>query len=232
MDENIIKEYYEKNPEGIEPIPKIPEIYEMHEHIKNSLSNKKYNKLLDIGCGKGFTGKSIINFCKNYYGIDISSSAVKIAKKKIKNGNFVVGSALNLPYEDKTFDLIVCSEVLEHIPKFKKAIKEISRVVKTNGDVIVTCPNKFNPDMMLKTYLEGKYTKQIYDKPIEYYELIREFKNNNLRVDTFFSFWFFPTNGDSLGEIELKKQMSLLESLSNKYKKPLGLYLFFKLRKE
>lgn len=232
MDEKKIKDYYEKNPEGIDPIPEIPEIYEMHEYIKKGLGDKKYEKLLDIGCGKGFTGKSILDFCENYYGIDISSSAIEIAKERIKKGNFKVGSALNLPYDDEFFDAIVCSEVLEHIPKYEDAINEISKVIKKNGDIIITCPNKFNPDMMLKTFLEGKYTKQIYDKPIAYYKLIGEFEKNNLFVEIFFSFWFFPTNGDSLDKLDFKKQMKILEDLSIKHKKPLGLYLFFKLKKE
>jgi ubiquinone/menaquinone biosynthesis C-methylase UbiE len=53
----------------------------------------------------------------------------------------VRGNITNLPYQDNTFDLTICSETLEHIPDYQKAISEIFRVTKRNGYVLITVPN-------------------------------------------------------------------------------------------
>ncbi|MCP4049459.1 MAG: class I SAM-dependent methyltransferase [bacterium] len=231
MDEELIKEYYEKNPEGIDPVFEIRELYEMHELIKKSVEKKSPTKLLDAGCGKGFTGNSVFGLCKEYHGFDISYSAVAIAKKRLPNGVFNVGSLKKLPYDDEEFDCVVCSEVLEHIPDYLKAMSELSRVTKMGGSLIITTPNKHNPDMTLRLYTKGRYTPQIYDSPIDYEELITQFKKRDLEIVEFKSFWFFPSLGEEMSEEELEKFMKVLEKLSDKYKKPLGLYLFFELRK-
>ena len=231
MEEVKIKEYYEKNPEGIEPIPEIPEIYEMHQLIRNSLSKIAPYKLLDAGCGKGFTGKSVIEYCKEYHGMDLSSTAINFAKKRIPEGKFKVGTIREISYGNGEFDCILCSEVLEHVPEYKTAIKEMTRVLKSKGFLIITTPNKYNPDMALKLFTQGKYTSQIYDSPIDYNELFIDFKNNGLEIINFFSFWFFPSLGNLMNAPELQKHMKYLQQLSFKTGKPLGLYLFFVLQK-
>jgi ubiquinone/menaquinone biosynthesis C-methylase UbiE len=60
-----------------------------------------------------------------------------------KKTNFISGSAYSLPFSDNTFDLVVCSEVLEHLHEYKDAIAEISRVMKPGGKFLASVPAEF-----------------------------------------------------------------------------------------
>ncbi len=98
------------------------------------------DSVLDVGCGKGF----LLYDWKRLYpqakikGIDISSYAVKEAKKEVKP--FIeIGSACSLPYSDNYFDLVVSINTLHNLSiyELKKALGEIERVSKKNSYVVV-----------------------------------------------------------------------------------------------
>lgn len=87
---------------------------------------------------------------KNLYGIELNSYAVEFSKTRTKNINIIQGSALDIPFKDKYFDLVFTAGVLIHIhPKdIKKAMKEIHRCTKK---YIWGCE-----------YYADKYTKVVY----------------------------------------------------------------------
>ncbi len=94
------------------------------------------SKVLDVGCAKGFL---LYELKKNLpdlkiEGIDISNYAIQNAKKEIKK-YLRVGNAIDLPYEDKSFDLVLSIVTLHNLKKdkLKKALSEISRVSKKNS---------------------------------------------------------------------------------------------------
>jgi len=98
-------------------------------------------KILDVGCGTGTLACEIAKKYKDtsISGIDISENLINLAKRKAsKNGyniDFRVGSALKLPYEDNTFDVVLTTIVFHQmdINEKRKAVQEIYRVLKTNG---------------------------------------------------------------------------------------------------
>jgi len=90
---------------------------------------KTPERLLDAGCGKGFLGQAVSPFCGKYHGLDFSSTAVLIAKKRVQHGTFSVASICSLPYPENTFDCVLCSEVLEHVPRYQQVLSEINRVL-------------------------------------------------------------------------------------------------------
>lgn len=231
MDEQLIKEYYEKNPEGIAPTQTAPDIFELHQILIDNVSKISPDILLDAGCGKGYTGQSVSKYCQSYYGFDISSAAIEIAKERLPYGHFQTGSLRELPYESNYFDCVICSEVLEHIPEYKAAIKELARVTKKGRHVLITLPNRLNPDMIWRHFRKGRYTSQIYDNPPHYKQLIKEFNGNGLDIQEFFSFYYYPPKGKSLPDFIKKPLMRIMEFYSQKTGRPTGLYLFFKLKK-
>jgi SAM-dependent methyltransferase len=93
--------------------------------------------ILDIGCG---TGKNMEAFSKfgHVYGIDNSSYAIAFCRKR-KLKSVRLASAQKLPFHKNTFDVITILDVLEHIDD-KTIMKEIARVLKPNGIVIITVP--------------------------------------------------------------------------------------------
>ncbi len=107
---------------------------------------KKTNmKILDAGCGEGhllFETSKFIDSSNKLYGIDILDVALKKAKERVKDGDFSLQNLENLKIKDNLFDVIMCTEVIEHIPNYKKVISELKRVLKKDGLLIISFPNE------------------------------------------------------------------------------------------
>ena len=106
--------------------------------------------LLDVGCGEG---RHIFGVMQDYplmkcIGIDMDHESIKIAEegyayfKSISHAGaeFLKGSAYNIPFPDNFFDLVICSEVLEHLHEYNDAVKEMHRVLKPGGKLYASVP--------------------------------------------------------------------------------------------
>lgn len=92
-------------------------------------------KLLDIGCGNKPYYQLFAPRVKEYVGLDFK----KTAGERIGHAD-IIGSALDLPFADNFFDTVLSTEVLEHVPSPEQMIKEIHRVLRPGGYVILTTP--------------------------------------------------------------------------------------------
>ena len=109
------------------------------------------SKVLDVGCGEGRHIFGILNEFENVscYGLDQDASSLNKCKEGLEffkeldcNGTiFQQGSVYQLPYEENFFDLIICSEVLEHLEDYHAAINEIYRVLKPGGKFLTSVPS-------------------------------------------------------------------------------------------
>ena len=109
------------------------------DFIKISNFNK-FSYFLDIGSAKGeLTNllKEQLNI-KNVYGVDFLNELVEQASKKYKNIKFSSQQLPKLKFDKETFDLVLLSEVLYYIKDQELAIKEVRRVIKKNGVLILT----------------------------------------------------------------------------------------------
>lgn len=117
--------------------------------ILDEIEKRKPKKILDAGCGRGFYLKclSFFSFLKEIHGVDINDFYLQIAKKNNTDKRIKIKKASidRLPYKNKYFDLIICSEVLEHLKNDRAALLELKRVLKPNGVILVTVPNKQFP---------------------------------------------------------------------------------------
>jgi len=102
----------------------------------------KGKKFLDVGCGLGYFSVRAGKLGARVYGIDIGDKLIDICRKKYPKGKFLVASGARLPFKDNSFDVVLCTEVIEHVNSQKKVISEIFRVLKKDGYIIVTTPNK------------------------------------------------------------------------------------------
>ncbi len=232
MNEKAIKEYYEKHPEGIPGTSENPEIHELHKLFIKYLKLNRPKRILDMGCGKGYLGESITKESNQYYGFDISLAALKIARSRLKDVSFCAGSVCNLPFPDSCFDMVICSEVIEHVPDYPKAIRELSRVLKCGKIALISTPNLLNPDLFSKRMIGRKYTSQLYDRPIFYKKTINEFQSNPIVVEHFTSIIFFPPLRHILPRILNTLMMKIIQQISRITQIPLGLHLFFICRKK
>lgn len=137
---------------------------EVAKAYANIISKTKLNNfsILDVGC---LTGHFFNTFKKNvkntftYSGIDPWKLHIDTAKKIWKNDNltdFKVGWAQKIPHPDKKFDVVVCSNVITHIPEITKPIKEMLRVAKKY--IIIRTPIH-NKSYRIQMVLNSKWFK-------------------------------------------------------------------------
>lgn len=106
--------------------------------------------MLDVGCGEG---RHIFGVMQDYpqmkcVGLDMDNASLNKAEEgyqyfeSISNAGaeFIKGSAYSLPFPDESIDLIVCSEVLEHLHEYNDAVVEIHRVLKPGGKFYASVP--------------------------------------------------------------------------------------------
>ncbi len=125
------KHYKATDKEGILRYSKASELAEL----------KPGQKILDIGCKKSILKELTDDKDVEYYGIDISETALS---EKINKNNFRVADVdSGIPFEDSTFDYVFCLELLEHVEKPSFVLKEIHRVLKKDGVLILSIPNPY-----------------------------------------------------------------------------------------
>lgn len=158
--------------------------YHWEDYEKNSHYREKTDKIvelvgegkkvLDAGCGDGLITDKI---GKNNYvvGIDNSKEAIKLAKQKCSNvDKLKEDNALDLSFKDNTFDVVVLADVIEHIKQEQELLKEMHRVTKKNGEIIITTPLKrkdsllWDPNNHVKEYSTDDLEKSVSN----YYNII------------------------------------------------------------
>jgi len=141
MVEHINKQLYDKQFEDDE-----------RELMYNLLSEEKFKKMrglitgaekrvLDVGCGNCWTNQLFSKTSVEHFGIDISENALKRAEKKgviVKKVNL---DSDPIPFEDNFFDLVLCSDIIEHTLYPENILREARRVLKEGGSLIVVVPN-------------------------------------------------------------------------------------------
>ncbi|MDO9464795.1 MAG: class I SAM-dependent methyltransferase [bacterium] len=96
-------------------------------------------KVLDVGCGHGFF-TSCLSAKNDVVGIDISDPDIKIARKRYPHVNFQLMSAEKLIFPDDYFEEVYAMDILEHVDNLDMVLREISRVLKTDGKFIINIP--------------------------------------------------------------------------------------------
>ena len=143
------------------------DIFTKHSNVRNK---KQKLKLLDVGVGLGRLLEKLCSDHKNIdaYGMDISMSYLQVAKSK---GIDVCYSKIeDMPYCDEYFDVILCTDVLEHVIDLNFCVKKIMSVLKKGGLLIIRVPHRED----LSPYLDPNYP----------YELahVRNFDRSNLEA--------------------------------------------------
>lgn len=113
------------------------------KHLANISEKRKIDKLLNLGCGEGDYDKILSNFCNYLYCCDINKGDIKFCKYQNKSTKifYSIQDAECLNYHPNFFDIIICSEVLEHVNSQSKVMENIKRTLKKKGLSIITFPN-------------------------------------------------------------------------------------------
>lgn len=122
-------------------LEKISKSDERYIKIKEIVADYNNVEVLDVGCGKGRYLKNLIedNPDNYYYGIDISKSVMKSIEGDLVTCN--VGTMTNIPFANDKFTIVYSCEALEYAIDIKSAIREMARVTKSSGWIIVIDKN-------------------------------------------------------------------------------------------
>jgi ubiquinone/menaquinone biosynthesis C-methylase UbiE len=132
------------------------ELYESKNPLVRFVHNKRLSvmvnlvpkgaglRILDAGCGEGQLVERIHQRSPEhqYEGLDITPVALESAQKRCPYAKFSAGDMCAMPYADASFDVVLCSEVLEHIHEYQKAISECERILKPGGLFIASFPHE------------------------------------------------------------------------------------------
>jgi ubiquinone/menaquinone biosynthesis C-methylase UbiE len=115
-------------------------LYKRYQFCNKYIENKI---VLDIPCGTGW-GTSLLKKAKEIYAVDNSPEAIEYAQKLFKRRNihYELGDMSSLQFDDYFFDVVICLEGFEHVPKEVglKFLDEAVRVLKKDGSLIMTVP--------------------------------------------------------------------------------------------
>ncbi len=139
------------------------EFYETSESYKNLLSahDEEYlqayvnlvirfapsgSKILDLGCGNGISSRMLNQACYDVVGTDISKLFLEEAQEWCNEKlRYQVCDVLELPFDNDSFDVICSNELIEHLPDVETALKEMIRVVRKGGRIVLSGPNLSSP---------------------------------------------------------------------------------------
>ena len=117
--------------------------YKQEAHILKRLDAIDFRgrKVLEIGLGQGADAEQLIKRGAYWSGLDLTEESVsRVARRlelhRLPFRSLKVGSALEIPYEDSSFDIVFSHGVLHHIPEIHQAQKEIARILKPGGELI------------------------------------------------------------------------------------------------
>lgn len=138
-----------------------------------SLELENVQDVLDLGCGVGHWGQllaGVLNNNFNLIGVDKEEVSIAKAKERAiernlnKRFQYQVGDVHSLPFPDNFFDLVTCQTLLIHLPDPKTVLKEMLRVTKTTGSVLLAEPNNFANSAVADSVTLKMTTDEIIDQ--------------------------------------------------------------------
>lgn len=109
--------------------------------ILNCIKKGNKQKILEIGCGEGNV-ISKLNLMNNIvFGLDPSRVAILTAKQRIKRCLLIQALGENIPIKNKSFDVVLFPNVIEHLHSPEGVLKEIYRILKDDGELVISTPN-------------------------------------------------------------------------------------------
>jgi ubiquinone/menaquinone biosynthesis C-methylase UbiE len=145
------------------------------DRINFALSNLK-GKILDVGFSVGELHSKLISRLgeKNVYGIDI--------EVKKETSHYKKASAEKIPFKNGFFDSLLAGELIEHLHHPEKFVKEANRVLKKNGIIIITTPNR---DSLINRIFKN-YHAPLHFSLFNYLELKELLEKNGFKIEYFY----------------------------------------------
>lgn len=156
------------------------------KHTAALLDQGKYYKVLELACGTGRLTNHLstkLSASAQIFATDISADMLQIAKAKIKKENvtFEQADAHNLPYDDNSFDLVICQFGIMFFKDLPAAFREIKRVLKPEGKFIFSTWDKTENSPLFKTVFND-ILLQHFDSDEDVIKYLKPFSLYNISV--------------------------------------------------
>jgi ubiquinone/menaquinone biosynthesis C-methylase UbiE len=202
-----------------------------YEHLHRYAFARQFVKdknVIDLACGEGYGTALLAEGAAHVVGIDIDEKAIKHASSRYVKDNleFIQGSITNIPIaDDNKFDVAVCFEAIEHITKHENLLSEVKRVLRDDGLLIISTPNKAvytdAPDVHNPFHLKELYLDQFEGLLNRYFNNVRVLGQ---RVYTGSDIWAIgPHKPSSFMEVVVQKSDNELHFTGKESKEPVYL---------
>lgn len=147
-------------------------------------------RIVDLGCGSGVFTNLLQQRGYRCSGVDLNSKLIAIARTKFSGIEFHIGDIERLPFADASFDGVLFSGVLHHLPDRSRCAAEAFRILRPGGKFVAFDPNRMNPFM----YLYRDHTSPFYssvgvtanERPVLASEVAATFREAGFRAGTEF----------------------------------------------
>ncbi len=152
--------------------------------LLDEIKSLKPDSILDVGAGEGFTLEKLrkASVGNTLEGIEYMDEAIELGKKTNPHVKIQKGDIYKLPYKANTFDVVLCTEVLEHLEEPEKALQELKRV--SSKYVVLSVPNE--PLFTIQRFMRGKNILKLGDHPehIQHWNAVsfKKFVEKHLRI--------------------------------------------------
>ena len=153
--------------------------YEHYHRYAACVEAARGKVVLDIACGEGFGSALLARNAAKVIGIDVDAVTVRHATEMyghLRNVSFVIGDCRAIPLETNSVDFIVSFETIEHIDEHDQMLAELGRVLRPNGALIISSPNKGN-------YSDKQnYKNPFHVRELTYAQFVRLLRNHFAHV--------------------------------------------------
>lgn len=144
--------------------------------LREVLGSVSGKRILDAGCARGRFTRRMASYGARMYGVDFTATFLTDARRNVPQAAFTRGSLSALPFRPGTFDAVYSIEVLEHLPDTELAIREMARVLKPRGTLLILDksliglnPSSGLPNLLAKRLAERR-GKWMYPADFEFRE--------------------------------------------------------------
>lgn len=156
------------------------------ERILRNLPHKPSLKILDTGSCTGYN-LHLLNKYGKAYGVDLEKKAVAYCKKRGFKRIRLLKNGMKLPFKNNSFDVVTCLDVLEHIEKDEDYLKELNRVLKPTGKLIIFVPaiQLLWSRLDVKSHHQRRYSVSLLNKKAKK----ARFLTNEIKYFNYILFW-------------------------------------------
>lgn len=159
-----------------------------YQQVVKLILQRSNQKVLDIGCGDGV----LLSFIKegSLFGVDLDQSSLNYGASRVK-AKFIQAAADKLPFKANFFDVVLATEIIEHLTQPEKLIQEANRVLKPSGYLILTTPVKQPGKLTDKLHVQEFSPTELRNLLRPYFQQISITQSHPLCLKKIYTFTLF-----------------------------------------